>query len=118
MFDTPLFVQYPGTVRDRAEDKDVNQRNASEFEAFIRAEAKRRGVKIPHDWIRESFMPAVAEISKACFAASSAPYIWELSSQLGSGRGAVTGDAVKAAFLEPDGAFLFVAVEVLIDEAL
>ena len=93
----------------------MSQRNASEFEAFLKVEAARQGRAHPSDWIRTVFMPAVENISRECFEASMTPWIWEMVGKLGAAG--ATSDPVKAATLEPDGAFLFVAVEVLIDVA-
>lgn len=109
MFDMPLFTQYPGNVRDNAEEESVTRRNGSEFEAFVQAENARRHLGLPRDWVRTEFMRRAGEISAEAFAASATPYAWELS--LSDDR----SDSVKAASLEPDGAFMFVSAELLVD---
>lgn len=110
MFDMPLFTQYPGHVRDNAPAEAVMRRNASEFEAFVQAENARRHLGLPRDWVRTEFMRRVGEISAEAFEASATPYAWEPSLSDGD-----RSDSVKAALLEPDGAFMFVSAELLVD---
>lgn len=102
MFDTPLFTQYGGHVRDRAREDTVGRRNWSEFEGFVWAESARQGRPLSSNWIRAHFMQQAGAIAADAFAASAAP--WDGS------------EAVKAASLEPDAAFLFVAAELLVDK--
>jgi len=112
MFDTPLFTQFGGHVRDLASEGTVGRRNASEFEAFIQAESARQGRRLPGGWVRGHFMRQAGAIAAEAFAASSTPWAWELPSSV---RRRDASDAVKAASLEPDGAFLFLAAELLVD---
>lgn len=116
LYDTPHFIQFPTGVRDRADDSEVTRRNAKEFEEFMKSAAKKSGQDLPHGWLKDSFMPQVAAISKTCFAASRTPWIWEVVD--GHHERDSPTDAMKAPFLEPDGAFLFLAAEVVVDEDL
>jgi len=109
MYDTASFTQYPGHIRDSAKEEDVIRRNASEVEDFIQKEKSRRGQPRQLNWVREHFMRQAGEIAAESFAASAAHWAWNVPAHDPS------FDAMKAASLEPDGSYLFVAQELMID---
>lgn len=115
VYDAPLVTQYPGQVRDSASEDLVLRRNASELEAFARAELARQGRRTETNWFTDVFMAEARSIAAASFAASATPWPWDLPQPAHSGDAT---DLMKAASLEPDGAFLFLAQELLLDKEM
>lgn len=114
IYDTALFTQYPGRVRDSASEEMVTRRNASELEEFVQAELARRGQPKRLDWVEGYFMEEAGRIATASFAASSTPWVWDQPTNDVAG----SRDGLKASSLEPDGSYMFIAQELMLDADL
>jgi len=103
MFSEPYFVLYDGVVLDDAPKHRTLRRNGTELDAYLRSLPAGAGFPLRpgESFVQSTFMPYVAEVTKAAFLASE---------YLPDGR-----DAYSRAGLEPDGSYFFFAAEFLLE---